>query len=59
MHQIAQFSPEFRRELGLDDVTIDDLIALEGGGDFSEARQAVFAAHGPATPGSCAPGNAR
>lgn len=42
MYQIAQLSPEFRRELGLHDMTIDDLIALEAGGDFAGARQAVF-----------------
>jgi hypothetical protein len=56
MYQIAQFSPEFRRELGLDDMTIDDLIALEAGGDFAAVRQAVFAGSSAARSEPCAPG---
>jgi len=55
MYQIAQLSPEFRRDLGLDGATVDDLVALEEGGEFAAARQAVFsgckaAAAGPGAP---------
>jgi len=58
MHRIAEMSPEFRRDLGLDDTTIDDLIAHEGGGDCAAARQVGFASGKAATPGPCAPGTA-
>jgi len=55
MSQIAQMSPEFRRDLGLDGATIGDLIAFESGGEFAGARQAVFGP-GASTPEPCAPG---
>lgn len=55
MYQIALLSPEFRRDLGLDGATVDDLVALEDGGEFAAARRAVFssckaAAAGPGAP---------
>ncbi|MBN9363081.1 MULTISPECIES: hypothetical protein [unclassified Devosia] len=57
MSQIAELSPEFRRDLGLGDATIDDLIAQEESGAFADARQAVFGpakvtASGPPAPGA-------
>lgn len=48
MHHMAQMSPEFRRDLGLEDATIDDLAAPEDCGDYSAARHLVFGAGGSA-----------
>lgn len=55
MRHIAQLSPQFRRDLGLDDTTIDDLVEHEECGQFGAARQAVFDGDGSAAPGPCAP----
>lgn len=54
MRHIAELSPEFRRDLGLADATIDDLIAEEGGSDFAMARRAVLGER-PPLPRGCAP----
>lgn len=56
MYHIAQMSPEFRRDLGLDGATVDDLVA--GSAEFAAPRQAVFGRHKAATSGPCAPGAA-
>jgi hypothetical protein len=54
MRHIAEFSPEFRRDLGLADATIDDLIAAEGDDDCAAARRAILGERSPA-PRGCAP----
>ncbi len=59
MHQIAQLSPEFRRDLGLVDATIDDLVAHEDYGDFAAARSVVFGPGNGAAPGASAPATSR
>lgn len=54
MQHIAALSPEFRRDLGLDDATLEDLIAHEACGELAAARRAVFGSSA-AAPEACAP----